>query len=118
MEQPIVRDGEFVGSDPTEMIIGRRESERLVVGQAEKCTGVLCGDGSQVCGGEAADFGKLCDGECDTGGLIDLAAERMGREVGAIGFDQKAVERHSSGHFAQGVECLVREGDHSGEGKM
>jgi hypothetical protein len=118
IERPIVRVGETVGRDPTEMITGRRESECLVVGQAEQCTGVLRGDGGQVCGGEAADFGEFCGGQCDTGGLVHFSAEGMGGEVGAVGFDQEAVKRHSSGHLAQGVECLVREGDHSGKGKM
>ena len=88
MERPIVRVGESVGRDPSEMSTGRRESECLVVGQAEECTGVLGGDGGQVWGGEAADFGEFCSGQGDAGGLVHFSAAGMGCEVGAISFDQ------------------------------
>ncbi len=47
----------------------------------------------QLCGRKAADFGELCGGQCDTGGLVHLAAEGMRGEIGAVGFDQEAVER-------------------------
>ena len=97
---------------------GRRESERLITGQAEECTGVPSGDRRQLGAGEAADFGQPYGGQCDTGGLVGLTAEGMGGEVGAVGFDEEAVKRHSCGHVAEGVESFVREGDHSGEGEM
>ena len=51
----------------------------------------------------------------DPAGLVRLAAEGVGAQVGAVGLDQEPVERDAGGDVAERVERLVRERDHPGE---
>ena len=57
-------------------------------------------------------------GERDARGLIDLSAMWMGRQVGAVGFNQDPVGRNPSRDLAKRIERLVGESDHAGEGDV
>ena len=93
-------------------------AKRFGIRQPEKCPGVGGGNRRQFGGTQSADFGQLGGRERGTGRLVELAAEWMRGQVGAVGFDHQPVERDPGGHVAQRVERLVGEGDHSREREM
>ena len=72
-----------------------------VVGEAKQSAGIGRGDLGEVGEREAADLGQPRGRQGDSGRLVGLAAAGMRAEIGAVGLDQKPVERNAGGHVAQ-----------------
>ncbi len=58
---------------------------------------------------QAADLGEPRSDVGDVGRLVALAAKRLGREIGRVGLEQQALERHLAHRGAQLVRALERE---------
>ncbi len=86
---------------------------------AEEAGEVLGGDAAQLLRARAAQFREKARGLDDVGGFVPPPAQRHGREVRAVGFDEEPVGRHAERHLAQLVGLLeshvARERDHEAE---
>ena len=70
--------------------------------EVEELAGRGGGGVGDLLGGDATEGGDVVCDNGDVGTLVALAAMGDGRQVGGIGFEQDAVERHGTRHVGEG----------------